>query len=82
MYGVSPEEIYPAFDELLKLIDEAAILDDFRCVKNIKYLVLDGLQYFSSTQTHCKKCNQKKDKKTVIIYTRISLFVNRFWIMR
>ena len=64
MDGVSPEEIYPAFNELLKLIDEAAILDDFRCVKNSLYLVLDGLQYFSSTQIHCKKCNQKKDKKT------------------
>ena len=61
MDGVSPEEIYPAFDELLKLIDEAAILDGFRCVKNSLYLVLDGLQYFSSTQIHCKKCNQKKD---------------------
>ena len=82
MDGVSPEEIYPAFDEILKLIDEAAILDDFRCVKNSLYLVLDGLQYFSSTQIHCKKCNQKKDKETVMIYTQISLFVNRFWKMR
>ena len=64
MDGVSPEEIYPVFDEILTLMVDASILDDFRCVKNSLYLVLDGLQYFSSNQIHCKKCNQIKDKKT------------------
>ena len=64
MDGVPPEEIYPIFDEILKLMAEASILDDFRCAKNSLYLVLDGLQYFSSNQIHCEKCNQITDKKT------------------
>lgn len=64
MDGVSPEEFYPVFDKILELMGESKLLEDFRCVKNSLYLVLDGLQYFSSNQIHCKKCNQRKDKKT------------------
>ena len=61
---VDPETVYPAFDKILDLLNESLILNDFRCIKNSLYLVLDGTQYFSSNQIHCSKCNKTLDKKT------------------
>jgi len=63
---VPPEKVFPIFDNIMAMMIDAGILDNFRCVKNDLLLVLDGTQYFSSDKIHCDKCStrEKNDKIT------------------
>ncbi len=61
---IPPEDLAPIFDNILSLINDEGLLDEFRCVKNSLLLAIDGTQYFSSKDISCSKCNQKVDKET------------------
>lgn len=57
--GVSPEQVFPVFEEILQLLAERGQLTGFRSVADTLLVAMDGTEYFSSTQIHCPQCSQR-----------------------
>jgi hypothetical protein len=54
---VAPTAVFPAFDRTLAYVLQAGALEQFRTKEGHLLSVLDGTQYFRSTQIHCPQCS-------------------------
>lgn len=58
--GVKPQEIYPVFEEIEKVLIQQGEVDKFRSYQQNLLLALDGTEYFSSQKIHCPQCSTRK----------------------
>jgi hypothetical protein len=56
---VTPEHIFPVFEEILQVLEHQGQLENFRSVANTVLIALDGTEYFSSSQIHCPACSTR-----------------------
>jgi Transposase DDE domain len=61
---VDPEEIRPAFNDVLRVLQRGKALEPFVFYKGCYLLSLDGTGYFSSSRIHCGSCMEKVHKQT------------------
>lgn len=54
--SVKPEEVFPVFEEIFKVLEQQGQLESFRSFADTLLIALDGTEYFSSTQIHCPHC--------------------------
>ncbi len=57
--AVSPEHVFPVFEEILEVLEHQGQLQDFRSVAGTLLVALDGTEYFSSNQIHCPACSTR-----------------------
>ena len=62
--GVTPERLFPLYDEVFEDLRQAGLLDNYRGFKATLLLALDGTWYFSSDKIHCANCSHLEHKKT------------------
>lgn len=64
--AVKPEEIFPVFEQIFKVLEQQGQLESFRSFADTLLIALDGTEYFSSTQIHCPHCSTRtlKSEKT------------------
>lgn len=65
---IAPSTIYPVFHYGLKQVQEAGLLDEFRCLGGQLLIAVDGLHYFTSKDIHCELCSRKQHKDGSIRY--------------
>jgi len=66
---VNPSHVYLMFPYILKGVNEAGYLNEFRTINSDILIALDGVQYFSSNTICCKNCGIKKHKNGQITYS-------------
>jgi hypothetical protein len=54
---VAPSYLSPVFREIFERLERVGVLKGFRSYANNLLVILDGTQYFSSQQIHCKNCS-------------------------
>ena len=66
--SIEPSYLKPMYDEQLKYLKNAKILDDYKYMG--KYLIpLDGTQYHSSKTICCEQCLRKEHKEGETTYS-------------
>lgn len=55
--GVEPQCVFPMFEELLRVLDEAGWLSETRAVEDTVLVAMDGVEYFSSHSIACPHCS-------------------------
>jgi hypothetical protein len=60
--GVPPRAIFPIFEEIWQVLEEAGQVEQFRDVKQTLLVALDGTEYFSSEKIHCEQCSSREQK--------------------
>ena len=60
--AVSPEHLFPVFEDILQVLEAQGQLEDFRCLGDSLLVALDGTEYFSSDQIHCPHCSTRTQK--------------------
>ena len=53
---VSPEVVFPVFDDAFQLLDKAGHINQFRVFNGDLLISLDGTWFFSSKKIHCDNC--------------------------
>jgi hypothetical protein len=53
---VSPEVVFPVFDDAFQLLDKAGHINQFRVFNGDLLISLDGTWFFSSKKLHCENC--------------------------
>lgn len=66
--SVKPEEVFPVFEEIFKVLEQQGQLESFRSFADTLLIALDGTEYFSSTQIHCPHCSTRILKSEKIHY--------------
>lgn len=66
--SVKPEEVFPVFEEIFKVLEQQGQLESFRSFADTLLIALDGTEYFSSTQIHCPHCSTRTLKSEKIHY--------------
>jgi len=66
--SIDPSYLQPMFDEQLKYLKDAKILDEYRYM-NRHLVALDGTQYHSSKKICCNNCLTKEHKNGEITYS-------------
>ena len=56
---VTPEHVFPVFEEILQVLEQQGQLEGFRSVADTLLVALDGTEYFSSGQIHCSACSTR-----------------------
>ncbi len=56
---VSPEHLFPVFEEILQVLSVQGQLYDFRSLGDSLLVALDGTEYFSSHKIHCPQCSTR-----------------------
>lgn len=56
---VDPARLFPVFDGIYDMLDQAGHLSAFRTLGDQLLIALDGTEYFSSPQIHCARCSQR-----------------------
>jgi len=59
---VKPTAVFAVFEEIFAVLKQQGQLDNFRAVADTLLLVLDGTEYFSSSQIHCSQCSTRQRK--------------------
>ena len=57
--AVTPEQVFPVFEEILQVLEQQGQLSSFRAVADTLLMALDGTEYFSSSQIHCSNCSTR-----------------------
>jgi hypothetical protein len=65
---VSVELVVPVFDEGLRLLREADILEGYRVLNGTVLVAIDGTWYFSSPTLHCDNCSTMHHKNGSVTY--------------
>lgn len=55
--SVAPEQLYPAFDQILNRLNQTGVLAQFRSINNDLLVTLDGTMYYDSEKVHCPQCH-------------------------
>ena len=66
--SVKPEELFPVFEEILRVLEQQDQLRSFRSYADTLLIAMDGTEYFSSTQIHCPCCSTRTLKSGKIHY--------------
>jgi hypothetical protein len=62
---VEPKALYERFWEIYDRLDAGGYLDEYRGVGGTRLISLDGSQYFSSQEIHCRNCHVSvRDEQT------------------
>lgn len=71
---ISPEHVFPVFDDILAVFKRGDYLDSFRDVHENILIALDGTWYFSSQNIHCDNCStiEQKNGKTTYYHSAIT----------
>jgi hypothetical protein len=56
---VEPSQIFPVFDEILRVLEHSGKLSEFRAFEQNLLVALDGTEYFHSNQIHCANCSSR-----------------------
>jgi hypothetical protein len=59
---VKPEQIFPVFEEILQVLKQQGQLRGWRSFTDTRLMVLDGTEYFSSSQIHCPQSSTRRFK--------------------
>lgn len=54
--GVTPEKLFPVFDQVYTILENSKILDQFTFLENQLLFAFDATGHFSSNKIHCDKC--------------------------
>ncbi len=65
---LSPDHLYPLFDQILGTLEETGQLDAFRVLDGQLLVSLDGTSYFSSKTIHCPNCQHRTTSKGETTY--------------
>jgi hypothetical protein len=57
---VSPEYLQPVYRQTFLALEQTEILKNRRCYANQLLVAIDGTEYFSSKNIHCKNCNHRE----------------------
>jgi hypothetical protein len=60
--AVSPEHLFPVFEEILQVLEAQGQLEGFRSLGDSLLVALDGTEYFSSDKIHCPHCSTRTQK--------------------
>jgi hypothetical protein len=71
--AVSPERVFPLFEQGLAILEPTEQLAPFRSWQNRLLVVLDGTQYFSSQKISCPHCSTKKHPDGTTTYSHSML---------
>lgn len=66
--NVSPEYLYPVFEECFMALERWGYLEQYRKINNNLLIALDGTWYFSSKKIHCRKCSTKEKNGETTYY--------------
>jgi hypothetical protein len=70
---VSPELVFPLFEQGLAPLEQSEQLATFRSWQNRLLVVLDGTQYFSSQKISCPRCSTKQHPNGTTTYSHSML---------
>jgi len=70
---IPPDIFDDIFKELFSRLRRHKHLEDFAILPNILLCVIDGTQYHSSSQIHCKHCLSKTHKEDQVTYSHAVL---------
>ncbi|MGB3308843.1 MAG: ISNCY family transposase, partial [Nodosilinea sp.] len=56
---VSPEQIFPVFEDILQVLEQQGPLESFRSLAGTLLIALDGTEYFRSSSIHCASCSTR-----------------------
>ena len=65
--GVTPDKLFPLYDEVYQALSQAGLLESFRAVHQTMLIALDGTWHHSSQKIHCSNCScleHKSGEKT------------------
>ena len=65
---VSPEELYPIYDEIFEGLRNSDVLCSFQTLGGTTPIALDGTWYFSSHNIHCDQCTRIEHSNGEITY--------------
>ena len=57
---VAPSSVAPVFRDIYQRLDQAGILQGYRCHANGLLVAMDGTEYFSSQKIHCDQCSHQE----------------------
>jgi len=60
--GVEPQCVFPVFEEILRVLDEAGRLSEMRAFDDTLLVAMDGVEYFSSYTIACPHCSTQTAK--------------------
>ena len=66
---VHPKYVSPIFDFIHNGMHQSGYMDDFRYLNGHLLVALDGIQYHSSKNIHCKKCSSKTHQDNNTTYS-------------
>lgn len=66
---VPPQQIFPMFNKVFTALNEQGYLQGFRAVHDQLLIALDGTQYHSSNNIHCKNCTVTEHKNGQTTYS-------------
>lgn len=67
--GTHPSLVFPLFADIVDSLRVSGELDGFRAINNTLLVALDGTQYFSSCNIHCKNCTSKTHNNGTVTYS-------------
>ncbi|EDZ96564.1 hypothetical protein AmaxDRAFT_0487 [Limnospira maxima CS-328] len=65
---VSPDHIFPVFEDILPVLEVQGQLVKFRSIVNSLLVALDGTEYLSSEKIHCPQCSTRTYKSGATHY--------------
>ena len=66
--GVKPQCVFPVFEEILRVLDEAEYLSEMRAFDDTLLVAMDGVEYFSSHTISCPHCSTQTAKDGTVRY--------------
>lgn len=57
---VAPSSVASVFRDIYQRLDQAGILQGYRCHANCLLVAMDGTEYFSSKIIHCERCSTRE----------------------
>ena len=66
--GVEPQCVFPVFEEILRVLDEAGRLSEMRAFDDTLLVAMDGVEYFSSYTIACPHCSTQTAKDGTVRY--------------
>jgi len=57
--AVQPKCVFPVFDEILQVLEQAGELTRFRSFAETLLMAMDGTEYFGSSQIRCPQCSSR-----------------------
>jgi hypothetical protein len=65
---VSPEAVFPVFDDAFQMLDKRGHIDDFRAFNKDLLIPLDGTWYHTSKKIHCDNCSTQEHNGSITYY--------------